>query len=312
MKSRTRGLVAATLTPLRSNGTVNLEPIPMICQQLRDDQVAGLYICGSTGEGVSLTTEERMQVAQAYVDHAGDMRTFVQVGHNSLRESQKLAAHAADIGADAISANCPSYFKIAELETLTLCMAEIASAAPETPFYYYHIPSLTSCDLHMPTFLVQAIDRIPNLSGLKYTDEAVFRYQECVELEDKRFEIFWGRDEMLFSALVAGAQAGIGSTYNIAAALYNTIFAAFETRNWDKAKSLQSQSIALVNVLCKAPFLAATKFTFELKCQKLGLDVELGPCRLPQGSLTDIHRSQLERDLESIGFFEWSMPGGTP
>lgn len=101
---------------------------------------------------------------------------IVQVGHNSLREAQELAKHAQQIGASAISATCPSYFKVASVQSLTLCMQELAAAAPETPFYYYHIPVLTGSSIDMVEFLTHADEAIPTLVGLKYTDTMLFEF----------------------------------------------------------------------------------------------------------------------------------------
>ena len=135
---RREGLIAATYTPLRSNGSLNLDRVPPLVEHLLGDGVGGLYVCGSTGEGVSLTGDERRAVAEAYTAAAaGRVAVIVQVGHNSLAEARSLAEHAQQIGADAISATCPSYFKISTAELLVDCMAEAAAGAPDLPFYYY-------------------------------------------------------------------------------------------------------------------------------------------------------------------------------
>ena len=119
MDFRVSGLIPAVFTPMRPNGDVDLDQIPAITDQLINEGVSGLYVCGSTGEGPSLTREERMAVAEAYVRAAaGRVPVLVQVGHNSIREAQLLAEHAQTIGADAISAVPPSYFSVASLDNL--------------------------------------------------------------------------------------------------------------------------------------------------------------------------------------------------
>src|SRR5690554_2274667 len=108
---RIGGLIAATFTPMKEDGSINLEPIGPIVDQLIEDGVEGLYVCGSTGEGPSLTTEERCRVAAAYTEAAaGRIPVIVQVGHTSLEDARHLAAHARRIGADAISAVAPYYY----------------------------------------------------------------------------------------------------------------------------------------------------------------------------------------------------------
>lgn len=300
MQYELSGLVAATLTPLRADGSVNVEPIPRIVDHLERTGVSGIYICGSTGEGISLSSQERQAVSEAYVAAAkGRLKTVVQVGHNSLAEARALAAHAAEIGADAISATAPSYFKIASIPMLVDCMAEIAAGAPETPFYYYHIPSLTGAALDMVEFLPSADRRIGNLVGMKYTTPEADVYQTCLNLQDGRFDVLWGRDEMLLSALAVGSRGAIGSTYNIAAPLYRKILDAFQAGDMAEAQRLQLLAVKAIRVLLNYPFLAVLKWLLGV------YGIECGGCRLPQANLTTERTAQVRTELEELGFFDW-------
>lgn len=295
MQYELSGLVAATLTPLREDGSIDLAPIPRVVDHLERTGVSGIYICGSTGEGISMTTEERRAVTEAYVAAAkGRMKTVVQVGHNSMAEARGLAAHAADIGADAISATAPSYFKIGSVEMLVDCMAEIASGAPDTPFYYYHIPSLTGAALDMVEFLPAAEAKIGNLVGMKYTTPQADEFQACLNLQDGRFNVLWGRDEMFLSALAVGTRGAIGSTYNIAAPLYLKIWDAFRAGDMAEAQRLQLLSVNMIRVLLSYPFLAILKHL--LGC---------GGCRVPQGNLSAEQAASVKAKLSELGFFEW-------
>lgn len=298
---RLDGLVAATYTPLDDDGTVDSMIVGPMVEHLLGSGIRGLYVCGSTGEGMSLTSSERKIVAEAYVQATeGRVPVIVQVGHNSLAEARQLAAHAQEIGADMISATCPSYFKVGTVAGLVDCIAEVASGAPDLPFYYYHIPALTGSALDVVEFLKQAGDRIPNLVGLKYTDTKLFEFQECLELHDGRFDVVWGCDEMLLGALATGARAAIGSTYNIAAPLYHRIIASFGDGNLNDARRLQSLSVKMIRTMNHFPFHPAMKTVLSMQ----GFNV--GGCRLPQGRLSDSDANQLRTELDAIGFFEWS------
>lgn len=295
MQYELSGLVAATLTPIAADGSVDLRPIPRVVDHLERTGVSGIYICGSTGEGISLTSEERRAVAEAYVKAAkGRLQTVVQVGHNSMSEAQALAAHAAEIGADAISATAPSYFKIGSIDMLVDCMAEIAAGAPQTPFYYYHIPALTGAALDMIKFLPAADAKIGNLVGMKYTTPEADVFQACLNLQDARFNVLWGRDEMLLSALAVGAQGAIGSTYNIAAPMYLKIIEAFQAGDMAEAQRLQLLVVKAIHVLLGYPFLAVLKWL--LGC---------GKCRLPQNNLTEEQIATVRTELDKLGFFDW-------
>lgn len=300
MKStRYRGLIAATLTPLDAHGDIWTEQIAALTELLIGKGVGGFYVCGSTGEGISLTIAERKLVADAFIKAAaGRVPVIVQVGHNSLREASALAAHAGAVGASAVSATCPSYFKVNSVETLLECMAEIASGAPNLPFYYYHIPALTGNRLNMQEFLSKASARIPNLVGMKYTTPELHDFQACLEMENRRFEVMWGVDEMLLPALTTGAQAAIGSTYNIAAPLYRRIIDAFEAGDLNDARELQLQAVTIIGVLLKYPFHGALKFLVKQQ------GVDLGGCRLPHRALTAQEQDSLASELKTCGYYD--------
>src|SRR5699024_2482100 len=124
------------------------------------------------------TIEERMAVAEAYVKAANKrIIVMVHVGHSSVKEARKLAAHAEQVGADAFSSVSAFYFKPSSVKALVLSLAEIASAAPNTPFYYYNIPHLTGVSMDMLEVIQQAEELIPNFAGLKYTATTLHEYE---------------------------------------------------------------------------------------------------------------------------------------
>jgi N-acetylneuraminate lyase len=296
------GLVPAVFTPMRANGDVNLELIPTLTDQLIAEGASALYVCGSTGEGPSLMREERKAVAEAYVQAAaGRIPVMIQVGHNSIRESQLLAAHAQEIGADVISAVPPSYFKAASLDNLMDILADILDAAPELPFYYYHIPRLSSADIDVVKMLEMSADRLPTLVGVKYSDFTVFEMQECLSVDNGRYNMLFGSDEMLLSGLVAGAHGAVGSTYNFAMPLYKRVVAAFE--RGDIAEAQREQALAVRMVRRTLPF-----GNPALKCIMKFIGLDCGPARLPQIVLTPAKEDALRHSMEEIGFFDWGHP----
>ena len=162
------GLIAATFTPMRPDGSLNLAMAKPIVDHLIRSGVSGLYVCGSTGEGPLLTTEERKDTAAAYVEAAaGRLPVVVQVGHSSVVEARDLAVHAQQIGADATSAVAPYYFKPNSVAVLVDCLAEIAGGAPKLPFYYYHIPELSGVNANTVELLRHAPTKMPNFAGIK-------------------------------------------------------------------------------------------------------------------------------------------------
>src|SRR5437773_3098532 len=138
---RLTGLVAAPHTPMKTDGNLNPKVISAQAQLLHESGVRGAFICGTTGESLSLTMAERVAVTEAWCDAAnGKMTIVVHVGSNSLLEARVLAGHAAQCGVAAIAAMAPSFFKSSLDELIAYCAA-VADAAPNTPLYYYDIPT---------------------------------------------------------------------------------------------------------------------------------------------------------------------------
>ena len=303
MQHHYTGLIAAVFTPMHKDGSLDPAQIPRIVDHLIRTQISGLYVCGSTGEGPSLSSEERRDTAAAYIEAtAGKLPVIVQVGHNSLTEARALASHAEAVGADAISALPPWYFKFDSLETLVDCLSEISSAAPNLPFFYYHIPLLTGMDFDMVEFLRLGSKCMPNLAGIKYSNTNIDEYAECLKFENGRYNVLFGRDELLLSALSAGAKGAVGSTYNFAGPLYQRIITAFEQNNLSEAKKYQDLSVEMVRILFDHGGQAAFKAVMKL----IGLDC--GPNRLPLETLAPEQLQAMKEELEKIGFFEWALP----
>ncbi len=302
---RFEGLVAATFTPLRDDDSLHLEAIAPMVDRLIDQGIAAMYVLGSTGEGVSLTFDERCAVAESFVGAAGSrLPVIVQVGSESLAQARQLAVHASRVGADAISAVSPVYFKPDCVETLVASMAEIAGGAPELPFYYYHIPAVTGVVVSAVEFLKLAEQRIANFRGVKFTSQNVFEFQTCVEYAQDRLQILWGLDEMLQCGLAAGAHAAVGSTYNFAAPIYQRLLTAFAAGDMEAVRREQSRSQAIVRAFIPYGSRGAQKAIMRM------IGIDCGPSRLPVRTLTTTQYVALEQELREIGFFEWIEPLG--
>lgn len=300
VRNKIEGMIAAAFTPMKENGDVDTTKIPAMVEYLISLGIKGLFVCGSTGEGPSLTTAERKEVAEAFVQaSANRIPIFVHVGHNSIAEAKSLAAHAQMIGADYISATPPTYFKISTVDTLIECLAVIASGAPELPFYYYNIPSFSGVSLDMRELLQRAEQSLPTLVGIKYTTPRIHEFQSCLNINDREYDLLWGTDEMLLSALVVGAKGYIGSTYNFVAPLYHKLISAFDHGDNKTAAQLQMISVEMVRLIAQYGGLAAQKYMMKLA----GMDC--GPVRLPLRDLYPAEKNSLEAALRKMGFFNW-------
>jgi N-acetylneuraminate lyase len=303
MRPRFRGLIAAPFTPFRANGTLNLDVIPAYAGLLRANAVEAAFVCGTTGEGLSLTVEERRQVTETWIRAADPrLRIIVHIGHTALADAQALAAHATTAGAAAIGALAPCFFKPRDVDDLVDWCAALAGAAPSLPFYYYHIPSMTGVALPMREFLARADGRIPSLAGIKYTHEDLDDYEACVRYSDGRYEILFGRDELLLEGWSRQAQGAVGSTYNYAAPLYRQLIEATQRGDQTRARSLQDQAIRMIQI-CNGigvTHLAASKAIMAM------LGVDCGPVRPPLRQPNATQLSSLRAALEELGFFAFA------
>jgi len=278
---RLNGLIAAPYTPIDRDGDLQLPVIEKYCAHLLKSGVSGAFVCGTTGEGLSLTTEERMQVARQWVQVAGPkLPVIVHVGHNSQRDAIALAEDAVRCGAAAISAVPPFFFKPVSIEQLIDFMKPIAAAAGNLPFYYYHIPSMTRVNFSMAELLNSAAEAIPTFAGIKFTHGDLMDYQRCQSIAANRFDVAWGVDEMLLGALAIGAKAAVGSTYNYAAPLYIRMMQAFAAGDLEAARACSREAAEIVAVLLKLGVLRTGKALMTLA------GVDCGAPRAPIAALT--------------------------
>ena len=279
-----KGLVAAPFTPMNADGSLRLASIAPYADFLVAQGVVGAFICGTTGEGFSMTVEERKAVAEAWVRaSAGRLKVIVHVGHNCQADAAELAAHAQQCGAYAIASIAPNFYKPCCVEDLVGFFAPVAAAAPALPFYYYNMPS----------------EKIPTLQGVKFTHNNLMEMNQCLALGDGAFEILHGYDEILLCGLALGAKAAVGSTYNYAGKVYNALLDAFEAGDLGRARELQRYSVEIVKVIIRyGGGVRGGKAIMNL------LGIPCGECRLPLNRFTEAEYAALRKDLEDINFFE--------
>jgi N-acetylneuraminate lyase len=301
MSEKLHGLVAAAHTPFDTRGELHLAIVERQAAHFLRCGVQTVFIGGSTGESHSLTLEERRALALRWSEVARGtaLRVVIHVGSNCLADARALAEQAQSLGAMAIAALAPSYFKPPSLAALIECCRDVAGAAPALPFYFYDIPTMTGVRFSMPEFLAAAPERVPTLAGIKFTNADLLAYQRCLRASEERFDVPWGVDEYLLAALALGAQGAVGSSYNFAAPLYHRLMAAFTAGDLDAARAEQFRSVQLIELLASFGYMAAAKAVMGL------LGVEVGPARLPHANLSAEQHAQLHSGLERLGFFDW-------
>lgn len=292
------GLTPAVFTPFDKTGAINLAQIQPYADKLVTDGADGVFVCGSTGECTSMTIAERKNVLEAWVNAtSGRMRVIAHVGGTCQADCIELARHAAGLGVDAVGAIAPFYFKPASVGELVAFYKPIAAAIAPIPFYSYHMPSVTGINLPMKEFLEKGSREIPNLNGIKFTSNNFMEMLECIRLEDGRFDILNGFDEMLLCGMAVGARGGVGSTYNYSLPTYRNLYDAFLAGDIERARSFQQESADIVHIIIRH---GGGVRGGKAIMNHLGIDC--GDCRLPFAPYTESEMRQLSKELDRIGF----------
>lgn len=295
------GFVAAPFTPMHPDGSLNLNLIPTYADYLKRNGLDGAFICGSSGEGALLTLEERQELAEVWI-HAsmGRLKVIVHTGGTNLSDQILLAEHAQQIGAYAIAAMSPVFLGPKRIEELGEFCAAIASAAPNLPFYYYHIPGLTGINLPVMDFIRFAEQEISNFTGVKYTHDNMYEFDQCFKYKNQKYDLLHGLDETLLSGLAYGCTSGVGGTYNHCFSIYMQMKKAFERGDLESARQLQHQSHQFINVLMKY----RGNIVGGKRIMKF-LGIDCGPNRLPLQNISDQEEIEIKLALEDIGFFDF-------
>lgn len=255
MKMKTdkfKGVFVALNTIYDEDDSINIEEIQKLIKVYKSKGVRGVYVCGSTGEGFLLSTEERMLVAQAVKEAAGeDFTIIVHVGCAGTKESIKLAKHAEKIGIDAVSAVPSVYYRLSPQ-----CVEKHWNGIIEStdlPFIIYNIPQLTG--FHLPLDLFERMANNPKVIGIKNSEEPVYNMERYRTIAGENFVIFNGSDEQYLGGRLMGANAGIGGTYGVMPELFVELDRLINNNEIEKAKTLQYKINEIIFDLLSLPSL---------------------------------------------------------
>lgn len=315
------GHVAAAFTPFTYPDAEHLDlgKIPLLLRRFKSWGVRNVMVCGTTGEGVSMSAREREDVVRAwsrYLSEEGadkDIALYVHVGMQSVYEAAEHARRVTSREVDinglvrGIFAMAPNFYKPPTVEAVVNSMAPIAAANPGLPFWYYHIPELTGIEINQFK-LVEAVEssaKIPNFMGVKFTDYSLMEVNSIANYLDGKYEILFGRDEILAQALsITAVKAAVGSTVNYLK--FNLgIFSVFEAEKPDlaKAEAMQMKIVEVVRSWSDPDAVGAQ----NVGVANVGKDIlrmtgiDFGPLRWPQIGLDPAGYRSLRGVLRSLG-----------
>ena len=195
--------------------------------------VKGLYLTGSSGEGMMHSVDERMKTVDAVMHAVGDRTTvIVHVGAASQRDAILLAKHAADACAHGVSSVPTIYYPLPEPLIEDYWDAIIDAA--RLPFFIYNIPATTGYQLSLSLF--ETMIRKPYVAGVKTTSESCTLIDSMRRAAGSDAVIFNGVDEQLLAGLIMGATGGIGGTYGCMPEMYVRLW-----QNWKAGRIAEAQ-----------------------------------------------------------------------
>jgi len=302
------GLCAAPFTPFEeSSHDLNLPVVKQQVDYLMASGVQSAFVGGTTGESLSMTIPERKSLLEEWLKVApeGGFTVIAHVGCEALRDTIELTKHAAAAGASAVGLMPPTFFKPNGVGGVVDLLAEVCKVVPTMPVYYYHIDCMTGVHLNTVSLLTEIEAReIPNFRGIKFTDYKIHEFQMCQQQFSLKFDMLYGRDEMLLSSLAIGAKGAVGSTYNYMGNVYREVIDAYEAGDMPKAQAAQMKALQVIGLYSNPgryghPGVDVGRAITEL------CGVPLGPPRLPKVAMSAEGKATLKSDLDAIGFFGW-------
>ena len=278
------GIIPALITPFNDDYSVNYDSVKKLVSRLIARGVNGFYVCGSTGESFLLEKEERKKILETVIDEtAGRVPVIAHVGDIWADRAGELAAHAAQAGADAVSAVPPFYFKFTFEEIAEYY--KIIQNAAKLPLIVYNIPFLSGVSITSDN--IAKIMAACDIYGVKFTSNDMF---ELSRLRKKYPELCLlnGLDEIFLNALPAGIQGAIGSTYNIMPEKFFKILECFNKGDMAGAAAVQSEANEIIEALIKTDVKTGIKYILS----KQG--IPCGTCRRPFAAQDDEKKALLD------------------
>lgn len=287
-----KGIFVAMYSAYDEAGDVCEDRVKKLARYYANSGVKGLYVGGSSGEGILQTAEERKRVVEAVMQEVGhELTIIVHVGANSTRESKELAIHAEKCGAHAISAVPAIYYRLSERSVEKHWQEMIDSSS--LPFIIYNIPQTTG--FHLTQALFQKMAAQEKVIGIKMSGESVFELQQFKANGGGEFLVYNGPDEQYLGGRTMGADGGIGGTYGVMPELYCALEKLIQTGQLEKAQELQFQINSVIKKLLSYPSLyGACKYILSLR------KIETGEPRLPLLPVTLEDHSSLSELNETI------------
>lgn len=297
MKFHIEGLVPAMLTSFTKNGErVDYEKACALAVRLAGQGVAGIFPCGTTGEGLLMSLAERKQLIEELVPAVGNrIKVIVHVGCLDTASSVELARHAAQTGAAAVGVVAPGFYSYDDASLARHFKAVAAAAA--LPVFIYNIPGCAK-NAVSPELVVRLANQVDNIIGLKDSSGNIQNVIRVLDGAPKGFNLLNGVDEYTYQAMLTGANGSVTSTANVAPWLFLNIYKELKKGNLKKARVCQTRLTGACGVFQYGRMVARYKEGLRLR----GFDA--GYVRPPQRELTAAERKTFAKQFKEAGLLD--------
>lgn len=238
------GVIPALVTPLNEDESINVPVLHKLVGYLKSQNADGFYVGGATGEGLSLRPDERKILAEEAVKAADGKPTIIQVASCDFSVMLDLARHAESVGADAISATAPLFFKY-DTDDVFNYYKRLADAV-SLPIMIYYSPN---AGFPMNADFAARVFEIDNVTAIKWTSPNYYEMLRLKDLTHGEMNIINGPDEMLLMGLNAGADGGIGTTYNFQMENIRGVYDSFKAGRIAEAREWQTKADRVIHEL---------------------------------------------------------------
>lgn len=240
-----KGLTVPMVTPFTSDDKVDVEATRKLVDFLIESGVDGLYPCGTTGEMLKMTLEERKLFAETVVDQAkGRIPVWIQVGCATTKDTLELAQHALSIGCQGVGVVTPQYFGVNERETFNYYWTVANSLPADFPVYVYNIPQCAVNDISAAT-VQKLADVCPNIMGMKYSYTDFSRLKDYLLINDGNFDVIIGPDKFVLPAMAMGCVGAISGCAQAFPQPFVELFKALKAENYAEAREYAKRAMEI-------------------------------------------------------------------
>ena len=303
---RPAGVFAAVLTPFDEAGAPDSAALALHCRWLLRNGCDGFSVLGTTGEGNSLSVEERLALLERLVSDGIPARVLLPgTGCCAIPDTVRLTKRAVQLGTPAVLMLPPFYYKNVSEDGLLAAYAEVLERVGDSRLrvYLYHFPQMSGVSV-TPALIERLLARYPDsVAGMKDSSGELVNMAENAR-RFPGFDVFSGSDELLLPLLRAGGAGCITAVANVAASVAAQVYAAWRTGDEAAAEQAQTRLTAIRKEFLPYPLSASLK---EIVARNTGR-ARWRILRPPLVPLFTADAAALARALDDVGFAPASVP----